>query len=125
MRWPFRKGRKSPRGEMDNEPAESRDEDISEATLASGVFHVSDTLDLHGFFPQQIPPMIRDFIDNAQKLGLRRLRIVHGKGKSRLKWEVHQVLKESPGVESFGDAPPEAGGWGATIITLKQRGEQT
>jgi dsDNA-specific endonuclease/ATPase MutS2 len=52
---------------------------------------------------------------------LRKLRVVHGKGKSRLKWEVHQALKANPHVESFGDAPPESGGWGATVVVLKER----
>ncbi|KPL18125.1 MAG: hypothetical protein AMJ92_09520 [candidate division Zixibacteria bacterium SM23_81] len=82
-------------------------------------YRVTDTLDLHGFFPEQIPQMVPDFIQNARALGLHRLRIVHGKGKSRLKWEVHQVLKDNPYVESFGDAPPETGGWGTTVVLLK------
>jgi DNA-nicking Smr family endonuclease len=86
---------------------------------------VTDTLDLHGFFPQQIPAMVADFIDNALSLKLCRLRIVHGKGKSRLKWEVHQALKANPAVESFGDAPPESGGWGATVVVLKGQGAKS
>ena len=85
-------------------------------------FVVTDTLDLHGFFPQQVPGMIEDFIDNAQNMKLHRLRIVHGKGKSRLKWEVHQALKANPAVASFGDAAPESGGWGATVVILKGPG---
>lgn len=86
-------------------------------------YKVTDTLDLHGFFPEQIPQMIRDFIQNARTLGLRRLRIVHGKGKSRLKWEVHQALMAEPSVEAFGDAPPETGGWGATVVLLTEEKE--
>jgi DNA-nicking Smr family endonuclease len=85
---------------------------------------VTDTLDLHGFFPQQVEGMVADFIDNARELGLRRLRIVHGKGKSRMKWEVHQILKNHPEVESFGDAPPEEGHWGSTIVLLRDSGNR-
>ena len=79
---------------------------------------VTDTLDLHGFFPEQIPEIVDAFIGNALALGLHELRIVHGKGKSRLKFEVHQALKQDTRVVAFGDAPPELGGWGATVIRL-------
>lgn len=86
---------------------------------------VTDTLDLHGFFPEQVCDIVADFIENAVHLGLRRLRIVHGKGKSRLKWEVHQALKKHPRVDAFSDAPPDMGGWGATVILLKDTEQQT
>jgi len=81
---------------------------------------VTDVLDLHGFFPEQVPDMIQDFIENARELGLRHLRIIHGKGKSKLKWVVHQELRSNPHVAWFGDAPPELGGWGATVVELKE-----
>lgn len=85
---------------------------------------VTEVLDLHGFFPEQVPEIVTHFIQNALELKLYRLRIIHGKGKSRLKWEVYQVLKEHPQVAWFGDAPPEIGGWGATIVELKQPSAQ-
>jgi DNA-nicking Smr family endonuclease len=80
---------------------------------------VTDVLDLHGFFPEQVPEMVEEFIKNALELKLYQLRIIHGKGRSKLKWTVHQVLKDHPDVAWFGDAPPETGGWGATIVELK------
>jgi DNA-nicking Smr family endonuclease len=80
---------------------------------------VTDVLDLHGFFPEQVPEMVEEFIKNALELKLYRLRIIHGKGKSKLKWTVHQVLKENAHVIWYGDAPPEIGGWGATIVDIK------
>lgn len=80
---------------------------------------VTDVLDLHGFFPEQVPEMVEEFIKNALELKLYQLRIIHGKGRSKLKWTVHQVLKGHPDVARFGDAPPEIGGWGATIVELK------
>ena len=79
---------------------------------------VTDTLDLHGFFPEQIPEIMEAFLNNAIKLGLQRLKIIHGKGKSRLKFEVYQVLKNDKRVSAFYDAPPESGGWGSTIVEL-------
>ena len=80
---------------------------------------VTDVLDLHGFFPEQVPEIVTEFIRNALELKLSTLRIIHGKGRSKMKWAVHQVLKENPHVAQFGDARPEMGGWGATIVELK------
>lgn len=79
---------------------------------------VTDTLDLHGFFPEQVSEIVEAFIRNALDLGLKRLRIIHGKGKSRLKYEVYQVLKTDSHVIQYKDAPPELGGWGATVVEL-------
>ena len=79
---------------------------------------VTDILDLHGFFPEQIPEIMEAFLDNAIDLGLHRLKIIHGKGKSRLKFAVYQVLKKDKRISRFYDAPPKSGGWGMTIVEL-------
>ena len=81
-------------------------------------FVVTDELDLHGFFPEQIPDIVQAFIENAVELRLTRLRIIHGKGKSKLKYLVRKELETIPAVADFFDAPPELGGWGATIVLL-------
>ncbi|MBN2030419.1 Smr/MutS family protein [bacterium] len=80
---------------------------------------VTDTLDLHGFFPEQVKEIVQDFIENALELKLKQVKIIHGKGKSRLKFEVYQVLKNHPQIIHFSDSAPESGGWGATIVELK------
>jgi len=82
---------------------------------------ITDTLDLHGLFPEQIPEITEEFIHNAQDLGLERVTIVHGKGKSRLKFEVYQVLRNHSQILNFHDAQPGMGGWGSTIVELKVR----
>jgi DNA mismatch repair protein MutS2 len=63
--------------------------------------------------------MLQEFINNAILMGYKRLRIVHGKGKSRMKHITLTILRTHPDVISFGDAPPEAGGWGATVVHLR------
>ena len=80
---------------------------------------VTDELDLHGTSPEIIPEMIEEFLSNAALLGLKRLRIVHGKGRSKLKYLTLKTLKGHDLVKAYGDAPPESGGWGATIVILK------
>lgn len=82
-------------------------------------FIVTDILDLHGFFPEQVPEMIEAFLENANELGIYTLRIIHGKGKSKLKWAVYKELEKYPQIAKFKDAPPELGGWGTTILYLK------
>jgi DNA-nicking Smr family endonuclease len=85
----------------------------------SGPVVVTDVLDLHGFFPEQIPEVLGEFIRNAAGLRLKTLRIIHGKGRSRLKYEVLRFLRDCPDVELAYDAPPESGGWGATVVELR------
>ena len=82
---------------------------------------VTDVLDLHGFFPEQISEVVEEFIRNALSLKLTRLQIIHGKGKSKLKYLVRKELEKNPHVLDFGDAPPELGGWGRTMVILSEK----
>jgi len=47
------------------------------------------------------------------------VRIIHGRGIGAQREMVRKVLARTPFVESFGDAPAEAGGWGATCAALR------
>jgi len=96
-----------------NDDASEEDEVMPE------FIQVTDVLDLHGFFPEQAPEMVDEFLKNAIRLNLEVVRIIHGKGKSKMKWTVHQILKGHSLVLEFKDAPPEFGGWGATVVLLK------
>jgi len=81
---------------------------------------VTDLLDLHGFFPEQVAEVVFEFLRNAEELNLSRVQIIHGKGKSRLKYLVRQELRKNPHVLDFFDAAPESGGWGRTVVVVKQ-----
>lgn len=81
---------------------------------------INGNLDLHTFKPSDLAPLLRDYIDECLKRGILALRIIHGKGRGVMRERVHQLLEKSPHVASFRLAPPEAGGWGATLVDLKR-----
>ena len=83
---------------------------------------ITDVLDLHSFRPAEVADVVREYLDAAYGLGLRRLRIIHGRGIGVQRQTVRTLLERDPRVLAFGDAPAEAGGWGATWVTLKEPG---
>lgn len=80
---------------------------------------VTDVLDLHSVPPRDVAGVIEEYLLEAHRLGLRALRIIHGRGIGVQRETVRRICGRTPFVESFGDAPLEGGGWGATIVTLK------
>lgn len=80
---------------------------------------IEDVLDLHTFKPKDIPDLLDGYFLECIKVGILSVRIIHGKGKGIQKKRVKALLKNNPKVKSFQDAPPEAGGWGATLVELK------
>lgn len=80
---------------------------------------VTDVLDLHTFRQSEVPDLVREYLDAAYEKGLRELRIIHGKGIGVQRQTVRTLLARDPRVEAFGDAPLEAGGWGATWVRMR------
>jgi DNA-nicking Smr family endonuclease len=85
------------------------------------VLPIEDSIDLHPFLPKEIPSVVEEYLEQCRKSGFRELRIVHGKGIGVQRAVVRSVLEKHPAVESFRDAPAEAGGWGATIVVLRRK----
>jgi DNA-nicking Smr family endonuclease len=81
---------------------------------------IEDWIDLHTFSPKEILYLLEDYLPECQKKGFTEVRIIHGKGKGVQRHIVHSFLTKSPLIESFRDAPLEAGSWGATIVILKK-----
>ena len=79
---------------------------------------ITDVLDLHSFAPREVPELVRDYLDAAWEAGLRSLRIIHGRGIGAQRRTVRTLLERDPRVLSLGDAPGDAGGWGATCVEL-------
>jgi dsDNA-specific endonuclease/ATPase MutS2 len=83
---------------------------------------ITDVFDLHSVPPRDVKPIVEEYLEEARRLGFKALRIIHGRGIGVQREIVRSVLAQTPFVESFGDAPMEAGGWGATVVTLRPAG---
>jgi dsDNA-specific endonuclease/ATPase MutS2 len=82
---------------------------------------LEDWIDLHTFSPRDIPDLLESYLDECHEAGFKEVRIIHGKGIGVQRKIVQKFLQESPLIERFKQASPEAGGWGATIAILKER----
>jgi DNA-nicking Smr family endonuclease len=84
------------------------------------VLPITEELDLHTFAPRDVPIVVTEYLTAAREQGLLLVRIVHGRGKGVQRAVVQRLLASLPEVDSFEDAAPYSGGWGATIVHLKQ-----
>ena len=83
------------------------------------VIQLTDVLDLHSVPPRDVEGVVDAYLEEAQLRGWTALRIVHGRGIGVQREVVRKVLERTQSVVSYSDAPAEAGGWGATVVTLK------
>lgn len=80
---------------------------------------IEDVFDLHTVPPRDVEGVVEAYLEEANRLGMKALRIIHGRGIGVQREIVRAVLARTPFVESYADAPAEAGGWGATVVTLR------
>jgi len=80
---------------------------------------VEESLDLHAFSPRDVVSVVEEYLEAAAGKRYREVRLIHGKGKGVQRAAVRALLARHPLVATFSDAPAEAGGWGATRVTLK------
>ena len=79
---------------------------------------ITDELDLHTFRPSDLGELLPAYFAECRARGLRRIRVVHGKGTGTLRTTVHTLLRRSPVVRSFGACDETSGSWGATWVEL-------
>ncbi len=104
-----------PASGVEDEPAPDADRD----PLQPVVVPVEDAIDLHPFAPGDVTKVVADYLEAAHAEGFREVRLIHGRGIGVQRERVRSVLSDHPLVESFHDAPPERGGWGATVAHLR------
>ncbi len=80
---------------------------------------IEDALDLHAFAPRDVASVVTEYLDAAAARGFREVRLIHGRGIGTQRQIVRSVLSRHPRVVDFIDAPPERGGWGATVVRLR------
>jgi dsDNA-specific endonuclease/ATPase MutS2 len=80
---------------------------------------VNDVFDLHTVSPRDVKSIVEEYLEEAHRLGFKALRIIHGRGIGVQRQTVRAILARTPYVADFADAPIEAGGRGATVVTLR------
>ena len=81
---------------------------------------VSIELDLRGYRAGEVGEMLERYLENAYRSGLPFVRIIHGKGTGALRNVVREFLAGHPAVAKAQLAPPNEGGDGATVATLRE-----
>lgn len=79
----------------------------------------SPNLDLRGKRGEEVLPLIQTFIDEGFMLGIKNLRIVHGKGDGILREISRNLLRSMAQVSKLEDEHADRGGAGVTLVTLK------
>jgi dsDNA-specific endonuclease/ATPase MutS2 len=80
---------------------------------------ITDVFDLHSVPPRDAEAIVEAYLEEAHARAFPYVRIIHGRGIGVQREMVRKVLARTPFVEAYGDAPAEAGGWGATVVTLR------
>ena len=100
--------------------------------LRMGRYDIDARLDLHRMTVKQAREEVKQFIDEAGKLGLRTLLILHGKGQRKVEQENTAVLKgyvnhwlqQLEMVQAFHSAQPVHGGTGAVYVLLRKSADK-
>ena len=97
------------------EPPLGTDEDPFDEPV---VMEIRDVIDLHAIPPKQVKAVVEEYLIEARARRFAYVRIIHGKGIGAQRAMVRKILDRAPFVIRYYDAPPEAGGLGATIAEL-------
>ncbi len=96
---------------------------FSPSETAPVALPIEDVLDLHSFSPKDIRPLVEEYLLQCHQRGFLEVRLIHGRGTGTQRQIVRSLLARHSLVAEFGDAPPEAGGWGATLVRLQRSTE--
>ncbi len=96
------------------------DNELTACEEAPIIMPIDGVLDLHTFLPRELNNLIDDYIEACVQADVLEIRIIHGKGKGILKKRVYSILARNKSVQGYGQAPEDAGGWGAVLVKLKR-----
>jgi dsDNA-specific endonuclease/ATPase MutS2 len=103
------------RSDADASAPDPEPDEVEDATLLP----IEETLDLHTFAPRDVPDLVREYLAGCVRRGFHEVRVIHGRGTGTQRAIVRSVLTGHPLVATFADAPPDRGGWGATVVRLR------
>ena len=108
----------------DNLAAESDDELVDPFNpFPDGVsVDITDVIDLHTIPPRDVKRVVEEYLHEAHSAGFRSVRIIHGKGIGVQRELVRTILGRTNFVADWCDAPPGAGGLGATVVRFLDTG---
>ncbi len=84
---------------------------------------ITDVFDLHTIPPRDVKAVVEEYLREARRLGFPVVRIIHGKGIGVQRELVRTILSRTSFVVDWTDAPPDAGGLGATIVRLLENSQ--
>lgn len=76
-------------------------------------------IDVRGMRGDEALRTVMSFVDDAQLLGVARIRILHGTGTGALREVIRQYLRTVPGNVSFHDEHVQFGGSGITVVDFQ------
>ena len=115
-------GEPNPTGQSPNaSPDSAADGSFDSPFHEPVVIPITGVLDLHSVPRRDAQAILEEYLQECYRQNLREIRVIHGRGIGVQREMVRKLLKQKDFVESFGDAPAEAGGWGATILTLRRK----
>lgn len=99
--------------------------------LKQGRYEADARLDLHRMTVAKARRELFSFVEEAQRLGLRTVLLIHGKGESKAEREKSSILKgcanhwlqQLEPVQAFHSAQPRHGGTGAVYVLLQKSEE--
>ena len=83
------------------------------------VIEITDVFDLHTIPPREVKVVVEEYLREAHAKGFPVVRIIHGRGIGVQREMVRAILARTGFVLDWTDAPPDAGGLGATIVRLR------
>jgi DNA-nicking Smr family endonuclease len=82
---------------------------------------IEDFIDLHPFRPREVKEVAEEYLLAAREKGFRQVRLIHGRGIGVQRETIRSLLERLDFVEGFHDADPTGGGWGATVVLLREK----